>query len=81
MLVIDREWEDGDDSAREAEALLSVRDRLVVALDETKNALGYIHAKYEGGGFYSTEDTSFQNYLEGQVCAYEHAIAVLEGGE
>lgn len=72
MLVIDREWEDGDDSAREAEALLSVRDRLIVALAETHKALEDVRTK---------EDSSFQNYLEGQVCAYEHAIAVLEGGE
>lgn len=61
------------------DALLAVRDRLLVALEETKKALEDIDSKYEGGGFYSNEDSSYQDYYEGQICAYEHAIAVLEG--
>lgn len=79
--MTDREWQDGDDSAMVNEALLAVRDRLLVALEETKKALHEIDSKYENGGFYSNEDSSYQDYYEGQICAYEHAIAVLEGEE
>ena len=57
-----------------------MRDRLMLALTHTQEALEEIHAKYEDGGFYSNEDSSYQDYYEGQICAYEHAIAVL-GGE
>jgi hypothetical protein len=57
-----------------------MRDRLMLALTHTREALEEIDAKYEGGGFYSTEDSSYQDFYEGQICAYEHAIAVL-GGE
>ena len=57
-----------------------MRDRLMLALTHTREALEEIHAKYEDGGFYSTEDSSYQDFYEGQICAYYHAIAVL-GGE
>lgn len=57
-----------------------MRDRLALALQHTQEALDAIHAKYENGGFYSNEDSSYQDFYEGQICAYEHAIAVL-GGE
>jgi hypothetical protein len=57
-----------------------MRERLTEALENVQEALGEIDAKYEGGGFYSTEDSSYQDFYEGQICAYEHAIAVL-GGE
>jgi hypothetical protein len=81
MTIIDREWQDGDDSAMIDDALFAVRDRLVVALENVKEALADIDKKYEGGGFYSNEDSSFQDYFEGQICAYEHAIAIAEGNE
>lgn len=57
-----------------------MQERLTEALENVQEALEEIHAKYEDGGFYSTEDSSYQDYYEGQICAYEHAIAVL-GGE
>ena len=75
MTIIDKEWQDGDDSAMVDDALFSVRDRLTVALGDVQKALQDIDKKYEGGGFYSTEDSSYQDYFEGQICAYEHAIA------
>lgn len=58
-----------------------MRDRLVVALGNVQEELADLYKKYEDGGFYSNEDRTFMDYFEGQVCAYEHAIAVLEGGE
>ena len=57
-----------------------MQERLTEALENVQEALEEIHAKYEDGGFYSTEDSSYQDFYEGQICAYEHAIAVL-GGE
>lgn len=56
-----------------------MQERLTEALENVQEALEEIHAKYEDGGFYSTEDSSYQDYYEGQICAYEHAIAVLRG--
>lgn len=58
-----------------------MRDRLVIALGDVQKALADIDKKYEGGGFYSNEDSSYQDYFEGQICAYEHAIAIVEGKE
>ena len=81
MTVFDKEWEDGDDSAMVDEALMEMRDRLVVALKNVQEELAGLYKKYEDGGFYSNEDRSFMDYFEGQVCAYEHAIAILEGRE
>ena len=84
-MMSDIEWQDGDDSALYdsgfSDALESARNRLAVALAETEKALEDIHKRYEGGGFYSTEDSSYQDYYEGQICAYVHAIAVLNGEE
>lgn len=56
-----------------------MQERLTEALENVQEALEEIHAKYEDGGFYSTEDSSYQDFYEGQICAYEHAIAVLRG--
>jgi hypothetical protein len=56
-----------------------IHDTLVIAMSDTHKALEDIEKKYEGGGFYSTEDSSYQDYFEGQICAYEHAIALLRG--
>ncbi len=81
MTVFDKEWVDGDDSAMVDEALMEMRDRLVVAMGNVQKALEDVYKKYEGGGFYSTEDRTFMDYFEGQVCAYEHAIAIVEGRE
>ena len=72
MTVFDKEWEDGDDSAMVDEALMEVRDRLVVAMGNVQKALEEID---------ENENSPYQNYYEGQVCAYEHAIAILEGRE
>ena len=72
MTVFDKKWEDGDDSAMVDEALMEVRDRLVVAMGNVQKALEEID---------ENENSPYQNYYEGQVCAYEHAIAILEGRE
>ena len=58
-----------------------MRERLAIALSNVQQALADLDKKYEGGGFYSNEDSSFQDYFEGQICAYEHAIAIVEGKE
>jgi hypothetical protein len=81
MTVIDKEWQDGDDSAMVDEALIEVRDRLAFALKNVQEELAGLYKKYEDGGFYSNEDRTFMDYFEGQVCAYEHAIAIVEGKE
>lgn len=89
MTVFDKEWVDGDDAELEnqaysdgfSEALENARHSLVTALENVKEALADIDKKYEGGGFYSNEDSSYQDYFEGQICAYEHAIAIVEGRE
>ena len=72
MTVFDKEWEDGDDSAMVDEALMEMRDRLVVAMGNVQKALEEID---------ENENSPYQDYYEGQVCAYEHAIAILEGKE
>ena len=72
MTVFDKEWEDGDDSAMVDEALIEMRDRLVVAMGNVQKALEEID---------ENENSPYQDYYEGQVCAYEHAIAILEGKE
>ena len=72
MSTFDKEWQDGDDSAMVDNALLAVRDRLVVALGEVQKALQDID---------DDENSSYRDYFEGQICAYEHAVALLEGRE
>ena len=37
-----------------------------------------IFAKYANGEFYSIEDRSDEDYLEGKIAAYDHAIELLE---
>jgi hypothetical protein len=89
MTIIDKEWQDGDDAELEdkaysagfSEGIEYVQNRLAFALTNVKEALADLDKKYEGGGFYSNEDSSFQDYFEGQICAYEHAIAIVEGKE
>jgi len=66
------EWVDGDDSAMVDEALMEMRDRLVVAMGNVQKALEDID---------ENENSPYRGYFEGQVCAYEHAIAIVEGRE
>jgi hypothetical protein len=68
----DREWVDGDDSAMVDDSAMEMRDRLVVALESIQKALEEIDPN---------ENSPYQGYFEGQVCAYEHAIAIVEGRE
>lgn len=89
MTIIDKEWQDGDDAELEnqaysdgfSEALENARHSLVTGLKNVQEELAGLYKKYEDGGFYSNEDRSFMDYFEGQVCAYEHAIAIVEGKE
>lgn len=89
MTIIDREWQDGDDAELENEAYSAgftegiehIQNRLAFALKNVQEELAGLYKKYEDGGFYSNEDRSFMDYFEGQVCAYEHAIAIAEGKE
>lgn len=74
-ILLDIHWKPEEEKM----TIEKMRERLTQALEETKKALEDIHAKYEDGGFYSNDDSSYQDYYEGQICAYEHAIAVLEG--
>ena len=68
-ILLDIHWKPEEEKM----TIEQMRERLTQALED-------IHAKHEDGGFYSNEDSSYQDYYEGQICAYEHAIAVL-GGE
>jgi hypothetical protein len=78
--MIDREWVDGDDAELEnqaysdgfSESLENARHRLATALESIQKALAEIDPN---------ENSPYQGYFEGQVCAYEHAIAIVEGRE
>lgn len=61
--------------------MTDVRDRLIFAKAMVAKALEDIHSRYPYGGSYSRHDASMENYLEGQICAYEHAIDLLNGEE
>ena len=41
--------------------------------------LDAIIEKYSGGGFYSSEDSSNEDYLEGKVQGLDYAINTIEG--
>lgn len=51
---------------------------LVEARDSARAELEQIQARYEGGGFYSNDDSSAEDYYDGQVVAYDHAIQLIE---
>lgn len=78
--MIDREWEDGDDSAMVDEALAEVIQKLVLAQADDQKALDRLMARYENGGMYSMDDSSEQDYLEGKIAGLEHALILLKGG-
>lgn len=52
--------------------------RLEIDLDEAQRELDAITEKYSGGGFYSSEDSSMEDYLEGKIHAIEYALHTIK---
>ena len=55
--------------------------RLKTERDAAQKELDAIIEKYSGGGFYSKEDSSNEDYLEGKVQWLDYAIYLIEGGD
>lgn len=79
----DREWQDGDDSALYdsgyQEGVQDAVNTLRLAIADANNDYQAIVDKYFDGGFYSSDDSSEQDYLEGKIAGLEIALALLEG--
>lgn len=63
----------------EYDALASVLERLRSARIDDQAEYDEICNKYANGGMYSLDDSSAEDYLEGKITAYDHAIQLLEG--
>jgi len=55
----------------------SVLAELRQARDQTQSELDTILTRYSGGGVYSSDDSSDEDYLEGKLVGYDHAIDAL----
>lgn len=56
-------------------------ESLKKAREEAQALVDAILARYDGGGMFSSGDSSDQDYYEGQVVAYDYAIQLLEEGQ
>lgn len=56
-----------------------VINTLRLAIAEADKDYQAIVDKYSDGGFYSSDDSSEQDYLEGKIAGLETALALLEG--
>jgi hypothetical protein len=83
MTVIDREWQDGDDTIMVEEAIDETLGRMIAVLVEARDAdeklQKEIHANAHGR-FMTQDEDADQSYLEGKITAYNHAIQLLVEG-
>lgn len=63
--------------------MVGVLEKVVTKLKTERDAaqveLDAIYEKYSGGGFYSKEDSSNEDYLESKVQWLDYAIYLMEG--
>ena len=57
----------------------SVLAELRQAREQAQSELDTILNRYSGGGMYSSDDSSAEDYLEGKLVGYDHAIDVMTG--
>lgn len=57
-----------------------VIEKLKTERDAAQVELDAIVEKYSGGGFYSNDDSSNEDYWEGKVVGLDYAIQLIEGG-
>ena len=55
----------------------SVLAELRQAREEAQIEIDTLLDRYSGGGMYSSDDSSAEDYLEGKLTAYDHAIDAL----
>ena len=55
----------------------SVLAELKLAREQAQSELDTILNRYSGGGMYSSDDSSAEDYVEGKLVAYDHAIDAL----
>jgi flagellar biosynthesis regulator FlaF len=83
MAVLDKEWQDGDDTIMVEEAIEETLRRIIAVLVEARDAdeklQKEIHANAYGR-FMTQDEDADQSYLEGKVTAYNHAIQLLVEG-
>lgn len=54
--------------------------KLKMERDAAQAGLEAIIEKYSDGGFYSKDDSSYEDYLEGKVQGLDYALHTIEGG-